>query len=304
VTKNILVLSTGSDPHARWAAQGVARLGGRCHVAASDRLADAGHLSWNAAAPGAVVTDAEGTQVAVDDADVIWWRRSNSQVAIDKSEPDAALINRCAASAWIGALLLDPCQKVIDDPFQVFRAENKLIQLAAAKRVGLAAPDTLISNDPAEIRDFAGATGSIVAKTLRHTPEHMLETVPVSPDQLRDDEALRLCPTIYQKMVPGDRHLRLLAFGNDLVGVELQSPHLDWRGRKELSAMEYEADDGLKTQCHALLASLGLSMAIFDFKLGPDGPVFLEINPQGQFLFMEILGGAQWEDRFAAFLMQ
>jgi hypothetical protein len=45
-------------------------------------------------------------------------------------------------------------------------------------------------------------------------------------------------------------------------------------------------------------------MGIFDVKLTDDGePVFLEINSQGQFLFVEALTDLPLADHFAAFLV-
>jgi len=46
-------------------------------------------------------------------------------------------------------------------------------------------------------------------------------------------------------------------------------------------------------------------MVIFDVKLTDDGePVFLEVNPQGQFLFVEALCEIPLADTFAAFLVE
>ncbi|MCX4674881.1 hypothetical protein OG413_05995 [Streptomyces sp. NBC_01433] len=45
-------------------------------------------------------------------------------------------------------------------------------------------------------------------------------------------------------------------------------------------------------------------MGIIDIKLMPDGePVWLEVNPQGQFLFLESLLGEPLADRFLDFLI-
>lgn len=45
-------------------------------------------------------------------------------------------------------------------------------------------------------------------------------------------------------------------------------------------------------------------MGIFDVKLTDDGePVFLEVNAQGQFLFVEALCGIPLADTFSAFLV-
>ena len=50
-----------------------------------------------------------------------------------------------------------------------------------------------------------------------------------------------------------------------------------------------------------MVRALGLRMGILDLKLGPDGElVWLEINPQGQFTFLE--GDGEWNSSLAPIL--
>jgi len=52
-----------------------------------------------------------------------------------------------------------------------------------------------------------------------------------------------------------------------------------------------------------VLDHLGLKTGVFDLKLDRDGnPVWLEINPQGQFLFAEALSGEDLGTAMADFL--
>jgi hypothetical protein len=45
-------------------------------------------------------------------------------------------------------------------------------------------------------------------------------------------------------------------------------------------------------------------MGVFDVKLRPDGePVFLEVNPQGQFLFVEGMSDMPLGEAFAEFVV-
>ncbi|MCX7865490.1 MAG: hypothetical protein N2423_10755, partial [Novosphingobium sp.] len=115
-------------------------------------------------------------------------------------------------------------------------------------------------------------------------------------------DALRNSPTIYQEIIAGEEHARALVFGNTVHAVRLKSPHFDWRGRKELVVESTRLPRLVEQRLVALLQGLGLSMAVADFKYAGDEPIFLEINPQGQFLFMQMLAGQDWLDEFAAFL--
>ncbi|WAH66121.1 hypothetical protein [Xanthomonas hortorum] len=81
------------------------------------------------------------------------------------------------------------------------------------------------------------------------------------------------------------------------------SERLDWRGDITVPIEPVALDSGLRSDLESMLASLGLTMGIFDLKIDTSGqPIFLELNPQGQFLFLEGLTGAPLTDAFAEFL--
>ena len=66
----------------------------------------------------------------------------------------------------------------------------------------------------------------------------------------------------------------------------------------------YPLDSTLEQRLRDTLHELGLVMGIFDVKLTDDDePVFLEVNPQGQFLFVEGLCGIPLADAVADFLV-
>lgn len=198
---------------------------------------------------------------------------------------------------------LCPAVRLIDDPVSVFRAENKLAQLEAATALGLAVPDTLVSNDPDEIRRFA-AGRNVVLKSPRHLPEMGLKTIRATPRVLADGARLRACPTIVQAEVAGQVHWRILVFGERALGCRLVTPRLDWRGGGAVAGTPLDVPAETLVQMRALLAAFGLSMAVFDYKLQGDQPMFLEFNPQGQFLFLAALDGREtWVDAFAEFLV-
>jgi glutathione synthase/RimK-type ligase-like ATP-grasp enzyme len=59
----------------------------------------------------------------------------------------------------------------------------------------------------------------------------------------------------------------------------------------------------LRLQCVALVRALGLQYGALDFILTPDGRyVFLELNPNGQWLWVERMTGLPIADAIAATL--
>ena len=119
-----------------------------------------------------------------------------------------------------------------------------------------------------------------------------LSTGVVDSAMLANARGLALSPAIYQECIPGRQHLRVCCFGADVHAVLLDSPTLDWRYVRGIEAAPHEVDPALGGQLISVLERLGLRMGVFDLKLDDDGdPVWLEVNPQGQFLFLEGMCG-------------
>jgi glutathione synthase/RimK-type ligase-like ATP-grasp enzyme len=184
-------------------------------------------------------------------------------------------------------------------------AENKLVQLRAARRAGLKIPATLVSQAPAAIRDFcAGHPGAILKPIGTGRKEEMAPTAVASPELLEHDEVLALAPAIYQECIPGQRHLRISVVGERCDAALIEARDLDWRLDLNVPFHPYPLDDQLQARLRATLRHLGLVMGVFDMKINEQGePVFLEVNPQGQFLFVEGLCGIPLADALADFLV-
>jgi hypothetical protein len=162
----------------------------------------------------------------------------------------------------------------------------------------------LVSQNPSEIRQFCDLLeGQAILKAVRGTPSSQLFTLKVTPEHLSDDDALRLCPTIFQEYVPGSRHIRALCCGAAVQAVTIDSPELDWRLNLDVPVSSVEVDPATKHRLGRVLEILGLKMGVVDLKVDPTGePVWLELNPQGQFLFVEGLTGLDLTGAFSEFL--
>jgi|GEM_PF-4386912 len=81
---------------------------------------------------------------------------------------------------------------------------------------------------------------------------------------------------------------------------------LDWRlAYDEIRIEAMDTPREVEAFCRELLERLGLVFGCFDFVVQPDGePVFLEVNQQGQFLFVEQATGQPLLDAFSELLLQ
>lgn len=294
------------------------RHGIRCDIIETDRLADSGALTWSsseAVVPTLPVLGGEA--IDVRQLSAIWWRRPSgvSWKKLDRPQiPDDVvdeaaidvILNDCMAS--FNGIVLNEFQGVwINHPEASRKAENKLVQLRAAQQAGFRVPRTLVSQDPHVIRQFcAELNNQAIIKTVAGTHKAPLTTTPVNDELLSSDRVLQLSPAIYQELVSGTQHLRINAFGNDFHTALMTCDHLDWRVHlDEVSIEPYQLPGEVQDCLRRFMQILGLRMGIFDMKLTDAGePIWLEVNPQGQFLFIEGMSDVKLVDQFADFLYQ
>jgi glutathione synthase/RimK-type ligase-like ATP-grasp enzyme len=191
----------------------------------------------------------------------------------------------------------------VNRPDLAAAAENKLLQLRAAHRCGLRFPATLMSSDPDEIRRFFAAHPAVVHKpyathSWRDGEGRIFSTYArrLAAEDLRDDDALRLCPGIYQACVRKRCDLRVTVIGQRIFAAAVDAEDagdgvVDWRaaavgGNERWRAVALPAD--AEASLRRLMHALGLVFGCIDLVVDEDDQLhFLEINQAGQFLFVE-----------------
>lgn len=95
-------------------------------------------------------------------------------------------------------------------------------------------------------------------------------------------------------------------FGSYCHSALLAAEALDWRGNLDVPCASVEIPSDLREMLLELLRAMGLRMGVFDVKYVEDSDdyVWLEVNPQGQFLFLEGMAGIPLADAFANFLRE
>ncbi|GAA2211368.1 hypothetical protein GCM10009850_068270 [Nonomuraea monospora] len=197
------------------------------------------------------------------------------------------------------------------------RAHNKLVHLALAQRLGFAVPRTVITNDPAElVPAYERAGGRLIAKPVEYAPfeidgaRHTVYTTVVQRRDLAGRAGLAHEPTILQPYVRKAVELRVTVVGRQVFTAEIASQDSartrdDWRHYDFDRARHsvYHLPDDVSRRCVDLVAALGVSFGAIDLILTPDGEyVFLEINPNGQWAWIEDLTGLPISDAIADWL--
>lgn len=198
--------------------------------------------------------------------------------------------------------LIDHCLWV-NHPERNRVANNKPYQLKVARKVGFTIPITLITNCPKAVREFfLSCDGEIVYKRLRSSMIEYQDRVDVvytrkiTEKDLESLPALQYAPGIFQEYVPKDVELRVTVVGNTVFAAEIYSQESerakhDWRRDFENTVFRrHQLPKNVEEQCLRLVKLLDLQFGAIDLVLRPDGQyTFLEINPNGQWLWIENL---------------
>ena len=135
-------------------------------------------------------------------------------------------------------------------------------------------------------------------------------TSALAPNDLEDLSGLDLAPVTLQEMVEKSSDIRVTVVGDEVFAAEIlsqgrESSKVDWRATDDenLEHRTHELPPTLARRCRRLVSYLGLSFGAIDFALKADGTyVFFEINPNGEWLWLEDLLGLPISDRIAAWL--
>jgi len=280
-----------------------------CHIVAADRLPGSWPvgLTWSTLDSfPCVLPTTRGEPLDARTLDLVWLRR----VSAPKGPPHVQdpvqldLIANDCRSAVEGLLSNEFPGTWVNDPQATRLAENKLVQLRAAERAGFRVPLTLVSQEPEQIRRFSAMLDhKVVVKPVRGTTKGPLLTTMISEALLDADASMRLCPATYQEYVEGKCHVRAHCFGPDVHAALIESEAVDWRANLDVPVRPIELPEEARARLQRVLGLLGLRMGVVDLKLTDEGElVWLEINPQGQFLFVEGLCGLQLTAAFSEFL--
>jgi glutathione synthase/RimK-type ligase-like ATP-grasp enzyme len=247
-----------------------------------------------------------GTGTSFENVKRVWFRRHRLPVLPSDIVPAHAEYIWRESQWFVRGLLLALAERVpavewMSPPLALEAAESKLLQLQVAQAVGLHCPPTLISNDPSAIREFFEYQGqSVVAKALKlgyfdyGEVQTATYTTLLSESDLEDATALVAAPVIYQRHVPKKCDVRVTVVGDDVFGAAIHSQdepsaRIDWRRTEsDLPHSEHSLPESVRRGCLALMKRLGLSFGAIDLVLTPDGRyVFLEVNPSGQWLWLQ-----------------
>jgi len=295
------IISTEEDVHARSVrqhldARGAAhvtldtsRIPVRVGLTTTQQQHDAWDGTW---------TDAVDGPLRLRDLRAMWWRRPQPFVLSDevRGGTDRGFV-RGECAAMLAGIWSAIDAEWVNDPDLDEAASRKMWQLQLAARLGLRVPRTCMTNDPAEARRFIDAERrSVIFKSFSATPETWRETRPVRDEDLAGLDHVRLAPVIFQELVPGGVDIRVTVVGDRVFAAEIRpgesAYEFDFRVDPNPTIRPYVLPAPVEKRLLRLMERLRLRYGAADFRLAPDGDlVFLEVNPAGQWLFVEVATG-------------
>ncbi|MDY7225630.1 MvdC/MvdD family ATP grasp protein [Hyalangium rubrum] len=318
--KTVLLLSQPDDIHAAAVAEALARKGVESLLLhTSDFPTRATETVRFQQGQRSVRLRGPGLELAEHSIGVVWNRRPTLVIDEERIHPADHDFVELGCDTFRRSLLdtLAP-EAFWVNPQRAVERSSKLRQHQFALDVGLEVPDTLYTNDPAEIRAFLREHGGqVVYKPFKMTAwrddakHYMTFTSLLTEAQLVEDELLSVVPGIYQARVDKAYELRVTMMGHRALTARVRSQEtrtgqLDWRkAYGELRMEPFALPTAVLERCKALMRRLDIVFGCFDFIVRPDGRyVFLEVNQAGQFLFVENYSGLPLLDAFTEFLRQ
>jgi glutathione synthase/RimK-type ligase-like ATP-grasp enzyme len=246
---------------------------------------------------------------SIDSADVhaVWYRRPKPVAHIGRGDVHERAF---AAAEWTAAiegfLAHVPVSRWINHPSHIMGASSKLEQLARAAQHGLDVPSWLCTSSRHEaIRFSREQDGRIVAKPLycgyiereASMKDTVIYTSRVSVQDLEASGANLGAPTLFQKEVTDGADVRITLVDDDAVAVRLTRDDggVDIR-RNNMAGVRYSTEgipNRVQSALHSLVRSYGLRFAAIDMMVTQGDWYFLEINPNGQWAWLDLLGGAE-----------
>jgi len=195
----------------------------------------------------------------------------------------------------------------LNAPHRLLRASNKPEQLVVARSIGFNIPNTYIGTNYDRIKSFYKKySGNIIAKAVKHGFNFDGDRARVAATQVIDKAALTSLeeyapiPMIFQEHIAKEYDIRVTIVGGEVFATAIDSQNhdetkVDWRlsdyYKIPLKQYKISLPECINKFCLDITKRFKLKYSAIDLVLGKDGfYYFLELNPNGQWAWIEQLG--------------
>jgi hypothetical protein len=242
----------------------------------------------------------------------VWYRRPEP---LKRSAVEQTPEGKLAIDEWAAALEAFfahiPTARWMNHPSSNVAASHKLEQLTTAAKIGFRVPRTIVTQDETSLKAFfEECSGKVIAKPMstgyverpRTDDDSLIYTNVVTDVHLRDLSDLANSPTLFQEYVPKAADVRITVVDQEIHSVELIARDSDGLQRCDIRrnnmtdvayrTISLPADT--EAALRALVRHYGLRFAAIDMAVTTRAEwVFFEINPNGQWAWLDLVGGQE-----------
>lgn len=237
------------------------------------------------------------SKLRAKDITAVWYRRPVAPRPRPGLSPDEEAWVVREASAALDGFWRTLDARWVSQPDAIHRADSKPQQLADASKLGFEIPDTEITSDVEHVRALLNRSGVVVCKPLRdgRVRRRGRSLLFTSRIELDDLGSVLEEPYLFQGLVPKRYDIRVTVIGDAVLAARIETDgapdgRIDWR-RAPPADVRYapeELPDDLADRCRLLVNHYGLAFGALDLARRPDGGyTFFELNPNGQWAFVE-----------------
>lgn len=277
-------------------------------------------LSFNDGAEDRMFLNSGKGNVDLQKIRTVWYRRPAAPIVPAGLTADEQTFVRHQTARLLGGIWCSLRNRFwVNSYWRTKDAENKSYQLEVAKHCGLVLPRTMITNDPQLVLPFFDRCRErMIYKTLSPYPGKneagvylgIATTVVNRTDLIKSLDTVSLAPCIFQEYVPKKTEIRATVIRRCIFAVEIDSqsnPRTTDDVRIDLLNLPHRPHQlprPVEEAIQRLMSHLGLVFGCIDLILTPDGQyVFLEINPNGQWLWIDHLTDLPLVESFADLLI-
>jgi len=253
----------------------------------------------------------DGEWYGPDDFSTVWYRRPER---LRSSQIPDSPEGRCVLDEWSesleGFFAHIPRMRWMNFPASNALASRKIEQLSIAQNLGFKIPDTLVTQDSNALKAFFDRhDGEVIVKPLgkayieRQEPEvdSIIFTNRIKKADLDDLEDLARCPTLFQESVRKQSDVRITMVDGDIHSYELTAKDIDGKQRcdirrnnmADVDYREIRLPQDVTDSLLNLVKHYGLRFAAIDMAVADDGQwYFFEVNPNGQWAWLDLCAGA------------
>jgi hypothetical protein len=296
----IVILASDGDEHAAHIHERLCDIGADAVLLDPSSFPSATKISFDPRTGDGEICISGRPAIAFDSVRSVFWRGYDGVGQSDLPHPEQRYIAENDSRGLFESMLMRLPALWVNSWAAVQLHQTKPAQLAIVSELGVAIPNTMVTNSAVHLTRFARAHARSIFKPVQggaHARDIGREEL--GPEALG---RLRLAPVTIQEHVPGT-NIRAFVIGDEVLACEIMTSAIDFRDDPYPEIVPHALPSTQAAQCIAIARALGLVWTGIDFRLTPGGTyVFLEANPSPMFLGFEQYAGLPITEKVVALL--